>query len=101
VSFEGGPTGQEFFVKLYVGNMSKQTTDVQLNDLAAKFGTPTNAHVAKDKVSGESRGFGFVEFTNDDEAKAAIAGLHGKEVDGKTLKVNESRPKTTLAPAGR
>ncbi|HEY8132820.1 MAG TPA: RNA-binding protein [Thermoanaerobaculia bacterium] len=88
-------------MKLYVGNMSKQTTDAQLNDLAAKFGTPTNAHVARDKVSGESRGFGFVEFTSDEEAKAAIAGLHGKEVDGKTLKVNESRPKTTLAAAGR
>ncbi len=88
-------------MKLYVGNLSKQTTDAQLNDLAAKFGTPTNVHVAKDKVSGQSRGFGFVEFTNDDEAKAAMAGLHGKEVDGKTLKVNESRPKTTLATPGQ
>ncbi len=101
MSFEGGRTGQGVFVKLYVGNMSKQTTDAQLNDLAKPFGTPSNAHVAKDKVSGESRGFGFVEFVNDEEAKAAIAGLHGKEVDGKVLKVNESRPKTTLAPAGR
>ena len=88
-------------MKLYVGNMSKQTTDAQLTDLASKFGTPTNAHVATDKVNGESRGFGFVEFTNDEEAKAAIAGLHGKEVDGKVLKVNESRPKTTLTAAGK
>jgi len=80
-------------VKLYVGNISKQTTDAQLQTLAQSYGTPTNAHIAKDKVSGESRGFGFVEFANDDEARAAIAGLHGKQVDGRTLKVNESRPK--------
>ena len=82
-------------MKLYVGNISKQTTDAQLHTLAQKFGTPNNAHIAKDKVSGESRGFGFVEFASDDEARAAIAGLHGKEVDGRTLKVNESRPKGT------
>lgn len=86
-------------MKLYVGNLSKQTTDAQLHTLASSFGTPTNAHTAKDKVTGESRGFGFVEFANDDEARAAIAGLHGKEVDGKVLKVNESHPKT--AQAGR
>jgi len=91
------PRAREFFVKLYVGNISKQTNDTQLNALAAPFGTPSNARIAKDKVSGESRGFGFVEFTNDDEARAAIAGLHGKEVDGNVLKVNESRPKS---PAG-
>ena len=84
-------------MKLYVGNISKQTTDAQLNALATPFGTPSNARIAKDKVSGESRGFGFVDFTNDDEARAAIAGLHGKEVDGNVLKVNESHPKTTLA----
>jgi cold-inducible RNA-binding protein len=93
--------GQEFFVKLYVGNISKKTTDAQLNDLAKPYGTATNAHIAKDKVSGDSRGFGFVEFANDDEAKAAIAGLHGKEVDGNVLKVNESRPKTSQAPQGK
>ena len=92
-------TGQGVFVKLYVGNISKQTTDTQLNALAAQFGTPNNARIAKDKISGHSRGFGFVEFTNDDEARAAISGLHGKEVDGNVLKVNESRPKTTLAPS--
>jgi RNA recognition motif-containing protein len=86
-------------VKVYVGNISKKTTDAQLNALLTPFGTTSNARVAKDKVSGESRGFGFVEFTNDDEARAAIAGLHGKEVDGNVLKVNESRPKTTLAPS--
>lgn len=80
-------------MKLYVGNLSKQTTDAQLQTLAQPFGTPSNAHVAKDKVSGQSRGFGFVEFANDEEARAAIAGLHGKVVDGMTLKVNESRPK--------
>jgi cold-inducible RNA-binding protein len=85
-------------VKLYVGNLSKQTTDAQLHDLAKAFGTPNDAHVAKDKASGDSRGFGFVEFANDDEARAAIAGLHGKEVGGKVLKVNESHPKTAQTP---
>jgi RNA recognition motif-containing protein len=87
-------------VKLYIGNISKQTTDAQLTELVTPFGTATNIHIAKDKGNGQSRGFGFVEFANDDEAKAAIAGLHGKEVDGNVLKVNESRPKTTFA-AGR
>jgi len=80
-------------VKLYVGNLSKETTDAQLKDLLSKFGTPVSAQVARDRATGAARGFGFVEFTNDDEARAAIAGLDGKEVNGRTLKVNESRPK--------
>ncbi len=84
-------------MKLYVGNLSSETTDTQLKDLVAAFGTPTSAQVAKDKTTGQARGFGFVEFSNDEEARAAIAGLNGKEVNGKALKVNEARPKTTGA----
>jgi cold-inducible RNA-binding protein len=80
-------------MKLYVGNLSKQITDSQLNDLAVPFGTLVSATVATDRTSGESKGFGFVEFSNADEAKAAITGLDGKEVNGQALKVNEARPR--------
>jgi cold-inducible RNA-binding protein len=80
-------------VKLYIGNLSKDTTDAQLNALFTPFGKPTSANVATDRATGASRGFGFVEFSTDAEAKAAIAALDGKEVNGQVLKVNESRPK--------
>jgi len=62
--------------------------------MVAAFGSPASAEVAKDRSTGQGRGFGFVEFSNDEEARAAIAGLNGKEVNGRTLKVNEARPKT-------
>jgi cold-inducible RNA-binding protein len=80
-------------MKLYVGNLSKQVTDAQLNDLATPFGKPVSANVATERSTGESKGFGFVEYSNDEEAKAAIAGLDGREVNGQALKVNESRPR--------
>lgn len=80
-------------MKLYVGNLPFDTTDAQLNDLAAAYGTPASAQVVKDKVTGQARGFGFVEFDKVEEANAAIAGLNGKEVNGRTLKVNEARSK--------
>jgi cold-inducible RNA-binding protein len=85
-------------MKLYVGNLSYDTTDAQLKDLAAAYGSPTSAEVAKDRDTGQARGFGFVEFSNDAEARAAIAGLDGKEVNGRTLKVNEARPKGGKRP---
>ena len=84
-------------MKLYVGNLSKQVTDAQLNELATPFGTPLSANVATERSTGESKGFGFVEYSNDDEAKAAIAGLDGREVNGQALKVNESRPRKDVA----
>jgi cold-inducible RNA-binding protein len=80
-------------MKVYVGNLSFETTDAQLNDLAKAYGKPTSAQVAKDRATGQPRGFGFIEFDKDEEAKAAIAGLNGKDVNGRTLKVNEARPK--------
>ena len=64
-----------------------------LNEAVTPFGTPDTVNLIKDRVTGASRGFGFVEFQNDEQAKAAIAGLNGKTVDGKVLKVNESQPK--------
>ena len=84
-------------MKLYVGNLSKQVTDAQLNDLAVPYGTLVSANVATER-GGESKGFGFVEFTNADEARAAITGLDGRDVNGQALKVNEAKPRKD-APA--
>ncbi|HEX9161276.1 MAG TPA: RNA-binding protein [Thermoanaerobaculia bacterium] len=80
-------------MKVYVGNLSADTTQPQLTDLVTPFGHPDSVTIATDKHSGASRGFAFVEFANDDAARAAIAGLDGKEVNGKALRVNESHPK--------
>ena len=68
-------------MKIYVGNLPKQITDKQLHDLAAPFGKPDSAHVARWVAGGASKGFGFVEFRTAEEAQTAIAGLHGKIVD--------------------
>jgi cold-inducible RNA-binding protein len=84
-------------MKVYVGNLSKQVTDVQLNELASPYGKLVSASVATERNSGESKGFGFLEFGTDDEAKAAITGLDGRDVDGRTLKVNEARPRKDAA----
>ena len=80
-------------MRLYVGNLPYETTETQLREMAAVFGQPSTAEVAKDRVTGQPRGFGFVEFANDDEARAAVQGLNGKEINGRTLKVNEARSK--------
>lgn len=80
-------------MKLYVGNLSKQVNDAQLSELAKPFGKLLSANVAVEKNGGASKGFGFIEYSNADEGKAAIAGLDGKEVNGQALKVNEARPR--------
>jgi len=84
-------------MKLYVGNLSNQVTDAQLGDLAKPYGTLVSANVATEKSSGISKGFGFIEFSTADEARAAITGLNGREVNGQALKVNEAKPRN--APA--
>lgn len=84
-------------MKLYVGNLSKQITDAQLNELAVPYGTPLSANVATERSSGASKGFGFVEFSSDDEARAAITGLDGRDVNGQALKVNEAKPRPEKA----
>ncbi len=84
-------------MKLYVGNLSKQINDSQLNDLATPFGKIVSANVATERSSGESKGFGFIEFTTADEARAAITGLDGRDVNGQNLKVNEAKPKKDAA----
>jgi cold-inducible RNA-binding protein len=80
-------------MKLYVGNLSKQINDAQLNDLATPFGKPVSAQVATDRSSGESKGFGFIEFSSEAEGRAAIAALNGRDVNGQALKVDEAKPR--------
>lgn len=81
-------------MKLYVGNLSKQIDDAQLNELALPFGALVSANVATERSSGASKGFGFVEYGNAEHARAAIAGLDGRDVNGQALKVNEAKPRT-------
>lgn len=88
-------------MKLYVGNLSKQITDQQLRDLATPYGALVSANVATERMSGESKGFGFVEFSNAEEARAAITGLDGRDVNGQALKVNEAKPRKDAGFAQR
>lgn len=78
--------------KLFVGGLPYSVTDDELNELFAPFGAVTSAKVIIDRETNRSKGFGFVEMENDDEAKAAIADLHDKEVGGRKIAVNEARP---------
>ncbi len=80
-------------MKLYVGNLSFSTTETTLRNSFAEFGKVDSVNVLTDRDTGRPKGFGFVEMNNDAEAKAAIAGLDGKSVDGRNIKVNEARPK--------
>ncbi len=79
--------------KLYVGNLPYSTTDSSLSDLFSQVGTVTSASVITDKMSGRSKGFGFVEMSSPEEAQAAIQKFHGQEFDGRALTVSEARPK--------
>jgi RNA recognition motif-containing protein len=80
--------------KLYVGNLGYGVTDSELSKLFEAFGTVESVQVIMDRETGRSKGFGFVEMKTDQEAQAAIAGMNGKEVGGRSLTVNEARPKT-------
>ena len=86
--------------KVYVGNLSYSTTSSDLEQMFAPFGKVESATVIEDRDSGRSKGFGFVEMSNDAEAQAAISALNGKEVDGRTLKVNEARPREDRGGGG-
>jgi RNA recognition motif-containing protein len=79
--------------KLYVGNLSYGVTDNSLQQMFEPHGTVESAQVIMDRDTGRSKGFGFVEMGSDAEAQAAIAALHGKEVEGRSLTVNEARPR--------
>ena len=80
--------------RLYVGNLKYTVTSEHLQELFEQFGTVTSAQVLSDRDTGRSRGFGFVEMDNDDEALAAIEALDGHDHDGRRLTVNEARPRT-------
>jgi len=87
--------------KLYVGNLAYGVNDSQLQQLFEPHGTVQSAQVIMDRETGRSKGFGFVEMGSDQEAQAAIAAMNGKEVDGRSLTVNEARPKTEGGGGGR
>lgn len=78
--------------KLFVGGLSYNTTEDTLRSTFAEVGTVESATVITDKMSGRSKGFGFVEMSSDEEAQRAIETLNGKEIDGRTVTVNEARP---------
>jgi len=84
--------------KLYVGNLSYQTTDQQLHDLFSEAGNVASAQVVTDRYTGQSRGFGFVEMASEDEAQQAIAAINGRDIAGRALVVNESRPREDRGP---
>ena len=80
--------------KLYVGNLTYGVTDSELSAMFEPHGTVESAQVIMDRDTGRSKGFGFVEMGSDAEAQAAITALNGKEIEGRSLTVNEARPKT-------
>lgn len=87
--------------KIYVGNLSFQTTEQQLEAAFAAHGTVASVSIVRDRQTGNSRGFGFVEMESDEEAAAAIASLNGTQLGGRTLTVNEARPRTDRPRGGR
>lgn len=84
--------------KLYVGGLSYSTTQQGLTDAFSQAGTVSSAVIITDKMTGRSKGFGFVEFENDDDAQNAIDMFNGKELDGRTLTVNEAKPMEARPP---
>ncbi len=87
--------------KIYVGNLSFNSTDQDLAAMFREFGEVTSASVVMDRETGRSRGFGFVEMPDDSAAMQAIQGVNGKEIDGRTLNVNEARPREPRSGGSR
>jgi RNA recognition motif-containing protein len=85
-------------MNIYVGNISRDVTESDLKEAFGAFGTVQSASIIKDKFTGESRGFAFVEMPNKDEAEKAIADLNGKDLKGRNLTANEARPRTDSKP---
>ena len=86
--------------KLYVGNLSFNTTEIAIQDLFSQFGAVSEVMLMQDKFTGRSRGFAFVTMGSDSDAQTAVAQLHGKDLDGRALTVNEARPREERAPGG-
>jgi RNA recognition motif-containing protein len=88
-------------MRIYVGNLPYSIGEDELRDMFAPFGQVASANVITDRDSGQSKGFGFVEMASSTEAQAAIAGLNGKEMNGRALTVNEARPRADRDSGGR
>lgn len=88
-------------MNIYVGNLSSQVTEGDLQQAFEAFGEVASVRVIKDKFSGESRGFGFVEMPTKDEAQSAISGMNEQELKGRALRVNEARPRSEGRQGGR
>ena len=86
--------------KLFVGNLSFNTTENDLNDAFAAFGTVTETNLMMDRMTNRPRGFGFVTMSSTEEAQKAIEGLNGRELDGRALTVNVAKPREERAPGG-
>jgi RNA recognition motif-containing protein len=86
--------------KLFVGNLSFNTTENDLQDAFAAFGTVTEANLMMDRATGRPRGFGFITMSTPEEAQKAIDGLNGKQVDGRALTVNVARPREERSGGG-
>ncbi len=86
--------------KLYVGNLSFNTTEIAIQDMFSQCGSVSEVMLMQDKFTGRSRGFAFVTMSSDSEAQAAVETLHGKELDGRALTVNEARPREDRPPGG-
>ena len=87
-------------MNIYVGNLSFNTTEDMLREAFEGFGEVSTASIIKDKFSGDSRGFAFVEMPSKEEAMAAIAGLNNQELEGRALNVNEAKPRATGGGGG-
>jgi RNA recognition motif-containing protein len=86
--------------KLYIGNLSYDTTEADLKDLFSQAGTVASCDVIMDRFTGKSRGFAFVEMSSDDEAREAISQFDGQDLDGRNLKVNEAKPRENRGGGG-
>ena len=80
-------------MNIYVGNLAREVTEDELREAFEAFGEVSSAKIITDRISGESRGFGFVEMPVDDKAKEAMSGLNGTDLKGREIKVNEARPR--------
>jgi hypothetical protein len=97
----GRPRIEEFNMRLYVGNLSRDVTEAELREVFQPFGKIDELTIVKDRFNNVSKGFGFVEMPEQSEAQAAIAGLQGKELKGRSLDVNEARPQADRSSRGR
>ena len=87
-------------MNIYVGNLSYQTTEDELRDLFAEFGDVVSAKLIADKCTGQSKGFGFVEMSNNSEAQKAMDELNGRDVNGRGITVNQARPRQERSRGG-